>query len=120
MPDYTPPVNSNNGYLNSNRNTWGTANQTRQDARDIQHVTERNKFAIEMIEASVDSFDSIEKMLMELAAAPVAPTQAQISSIAHQIDAIQKQTKTGILKLKEFQNEIISASQQIQTNRNGW
>lgn len=120
MSDYTPPVNSNNNYLSNNRNSWGTASQTRQDARDIQHVTERNKFAIEMIEASVDSFDAIEKMLIELAGSPVPPTQAQISNIAHQIDAVQKQTKTGLAKLKEFQNEIIVASQQIQTNRTGW
>lgn len=119
MSDYKPPVNST-GYMNASRNSWGTTNQTRQDARDIQHITEKNKFAIDMISSSVDSFDAIEKTLIELANSPVPPTQSQISSVAHQIDSIQQQTKRGLEQLREFQNEIILASQQIQSNRTGW
>ncbi|WP_237446668.1 hypothetical protein [Shimazuella alba] len=59
MSDYTPKPTPN--YMSSD---WGNS-QTKYAALNIDHIADKAKFAIEILEASVKAFDSIEKEIVD-------------------------------------------------------
>lgn len=116
MNNYTPPVTGNiPNYMSS----WGSS-QTKEAALKVDHIADKAKFGIEMLSTGLVSVDALEKELIELSNAPHPPTQAQIRSIAHRLDAIQKQLQQGLDRVKEMMNDIDKATDAIQATRTSW
>ncbi|MUT65702.1 hypothetical protein [Paenibacillus sp. NEAU-GSW1] len=114
MSDYTPPVGQNS-YMSG----WGN-NHNRETAHKIDHIADKAKFGIEMLSTGLIGIDAIEKELIEFSHAPEPPTQVQIRSIAHRLDAHQKQLQQALDRIKEMMNEIDRETDNIQRSRTNW
>lgn len=114
MSDYTPPVGQQN-YMSG----WGNQ-QAKETALKIDHIADKAKFGIEMLGTGLIGIDAIEKELIELSNAPHAPSQVQIRSLAHRLDAHQKQLEQGLQRIKDMMNDIDRATDSIQGPRSGW
>lgn len=114
MSDYTPPVGGTN-YLSG----WGN-NQAKETALKIDHIADKAKFGIEMLNTGLIGIDALEKELIEISNGPNAPTQAQIRSIAHRLDAHQKQLQQALGRIREMMNDIDKATDSIQQPRTNW
>jgi len=114
MSDYTPPV----GQPNYNTG-WGN-HQSRETALKIDHIADKAKFGIEMLGTGLIGIDAIEKELMELSVAPQPPTQGQVRSLAHRLDAHQKQLQQGLDRLKQMMNDIDRETDTIQRPNSSW
>ncbi len=114
MSDYTPPVGQPN-YMSG----WGN-NQAKETALKIDHIADKAKFGIEMLGSGMIGIDALEKELIELSNAPQPPTQTQIRSIAHRLDAHQKQLQQALNRIKEMMNDIDRATDSIQNPRTNW
>lgn len=115
MSDYTPPVGSSN-YMNN----WGSNNQAKETALKIDHIANKAKFGIEMLNTGLIGIDSIEKELIEISGAHEPPTQVQIRSIAHRLDAHQKQLQQALERIKDMMNDIDRETDAIQKPRSSW
>jgi hypothetical protein len=113
--NYTPPVGQTN-YMSG----WGSSNNnTKSSAKDIEHTADKTDFAVDMVDNALLAYDSVEKELMEMANASMPPTPEALRALAHRIDNHQQQARMGLLKIKEFQKNIVKSSGTIQQN-NGW
>lgn len=114
MSDYTPPVGQPN-YMSG----WGN-HQAKETAQRIDHIADKAKFGIEMLGSGLIGIDALEKELMEISNAPQPPSQAQIRSIAHRLDAHQKQLQQALDRIKEMMNDIDKETDYIQRPRTNW
>jgi len=115
MSDYTPPVGQSN-YMSG----WGNNGKTKETASKIDHIADKAKFGIEMLGTGVQGIDAIEKELIELSNAPEPPTQTQIRSLAHRLDAHQKQLQQGLDRVKDMLDDIDKETDNIQKPRSSW
>ncbi|WP_018885324.1 hypothetical protein [Paenibacillus massiliensis] len=118
MSDYTPPVGQPN-YMSAGSNGWGNK-QAKETAVRIDHIADKAKFGIEMLGTGVSGIDAIEKELIELSHAPNPPTQEQIRSMAHRLDAHQKQIQQALDRIKEMMTDIERQADSIHNQRNSW
>ncbi|WP_195575423.1 hypothetical protein [Paenibacillus sp. 1001270B_150601_E10] len=114
MSDYTPPVGSSN-YMSG----WGNS-QAKETALKIDFIADKAKFGIEMLSSGLIGIDALEKELIELAEAPNPPTQVQIRSIAHRLDAHQKQIQQALDRVKDMMSDIDKATDAFQKPRTNW
>ncbi|MCR2807097.1 hypothetical protein [Paenibacillus soyae] len=114
MSDYTPPVGSN--YMSG----WGNNHQAKETALKIDHIANKAKFGIEMLSTGLVGIDALEKELIEISSAPEPPTQVQIRSIAHRLDAHQKQLQQALERIKDMMTDIDRETDVIQKPRQNW
>jgi translation initiation factor 2 alpha subunit (eIF-2alpha) len=114
MSDYTPNTSPN--YMSSD---WGNS-QTKYTAMNIQHVTSKAEFAINMLEGVVNGFDGIEKEIVDASNATVPITREGLRAFAYRIDTQQNQIKQSLDQLKQMLNEIKNSSGNIQSQRTSW
>lgn len=114
MSNYTPPVTSNTNYMNN----WGSSS-TKMTAMQIDHLSDKGKFAIDMIATALNGFDAIEKEIVEISSTVPPQLQAVLKMIAHRIDSNQKQVQDGLERMKYIMNEV-KESKDILQKPNGW
>lgn len=116
MSDYTPPVGST-GYMSG----WGNNNnQAKETALKIDHIASKAKFGIEMLSTGLIGIDAIEKELIEMSGGSEPPTQVQIRSIAHRLDAHQKQLQQALERINDMLSDIDRETDAIQKPRSKW
>jgi hypothetical protein len=113
MSDYTPPNSPN--YMSSD---WGNY-RTQHTANNIDHISDKAKFAIEMLETALRGFDTIEKEIVDVAQSQNLPSREQIRAFAYRIDTHQNQVQDGLNRLKQMMVDIDKATDNIQ-NINNW
>lgn len=114
MSDYTPNPVPN--YMSSD---WGNT-QTKYAALNIDHIADKAKFAVEILEASVKAFDSIEKEIVDASNATNPITREGLRAFSYRIDAQQQQLLQGLKHLKQMMNEIDKATDSIQKPKTTW
>lgn len=114
MP-YTPPTASPN-YMNSD---WSSS-KTKETAMKIDHIADKAKFAIEMLESALAGFDTIEKEIIDVSNATVQPSREQIRAFAYRIDSNQNQLRDGLNRVKSMMQEVDIATDNIQGFRSNW
>ncbi|WP_145326270.1 hypothetical protein [Paenibacillus xylanexedens] len=115
MSDYTPPVGQPN-YISGG---WGNK-QAKETALKIDHIADKAKFGIEMLGTGLNGIDAIEKELIEISHASQPPTQEQIRSMAHRLDAHQKQLQMALDRIKDMMTDIERETDAIQKPRTSW
>lgn len=118
MSDYTPPTGNTN-YMNSGSG-WGNTQQTKHVALQVDFLADKAKFAIEMMEAALAGFDTIEKKIIDVSNSQVMPTPETIRAFAYDIDTNQKQLQAGLARVKEMMVDINRSTDAIQTPGKGW
>lgn len=117
MSDYTPPIgNGAPNYMGG----WGNTTPTKMAANHIDHIADKAKFALEMLNTFLSGLDSVEKELVTIASAPHPPQSAILLGLAHRIDAYQKQGREVSLKLQQMMTEIDQVTNQIQRTTGSW
>jgi hypothetical protein len=114
MSDYTPKPTPN--YLSSD---WGSL-QSKLTTLNIDHIANKAKFAIEILETSVRAFDAIEKEIVDASNASVPITREGLRAFSYRIDAQQQQLMHGLKKLKQMMDDIDKATDTIQKQRTDW
>lgn len=114
MSDYTPNPTPN--YMSSD---WGST-QTKYAALNIDHIADKAKFAIEILETSVKAFDSIEKEIVDASQATNPITREGLRAFSYRIDAQQQQLIQGLQQLKQMMTDIDKATDTIQKQRTNW
>ncbi len=114
---YTPPTASPN-YMTSD---WQNS-RTKETAMKIDHIADKAKFAIEMLESALAGFDTIEKEIIDLSNASIQPTREQIRAFAYRIDSNQNQLRDGMNRVKSMMLEVDKATDGIQSQsvRSNW
>jgi len=114
MSNYNPNPQQPN-YMTSD---WGGSN-TKYTALSIDHVADKAKFAIQMLEGVVDGFDVIEKEIIEASNASVPITREGLRAFAYRVDGQQNQIKQTLQQLKQMMNDIDNKTDNIQ-HRSSW
>lgn len=114
MSDYTPNPTPN--YMSSD---WGNT-QTKYAALNIDHIADKAKFAVEILEATVKAFDSIEKEIVDASHATTPITREGLRGFSYRIDAQQQQLIQGLQHLKQMMTDIDKATDTIQKQRTSW
>jgi translation initiation factor 2 alpha subunit (eIF-2alpha) len=115
MSDYTPNTTSPN-YMSSD---WGNS-QAKYTAMNIDHVADKAKFAIEMLESALKGFDTIEKEIVDASNASNPITREGLRAFAYRVDTHQNQVQDGLNRLKQMMNDIDKATDGIQRQRTSW
>lgn len=111
---YTPDPTPN--YMSSD---WGN-NQTKQTAQHIDHVADKAKFAIEMLESALKGFDTIEKEIIDASQSTNPPSRETIRAFAYRIDTHQQQLQDGLSRLKKMMEDIDKVTDTIQRPKTSW
>jgi hypothetical protein len=111
---YTPPTSPN--YMSSD---WGTT-KTRETALKIDHVADKAKFAIEMLESALRGFDAIEKEIVDASQSTIPPSREALRAFAYRIDTYQKQVQDGLTRLKQMMVDIDHITDHIQSPKTSW
>lgn len=115
MSEYTPPVSQPN-YMS---NGWNNK-QAKETAIKIDHIADKAKFGIEVLSTGLVGIDALEKELIEMSHASQPPTQEQIRSLAHRLDAHQKQIQQGLDRIKDMMTDIEKETDSFQQPRKSW
>lgn len=118
MSDYTPPTGTPN-YMGGG-NWGGSTNQTKHVALQVDFLADKAKFAIEMMEAALAGFDTIEKKIIDVSNSNTMPTPEMIRAFAYDIDTNQKQLQAGLARVKEMMIDINRSTDAIQKPGQGW
>jgi hypothetical protein len=116
MSNYNPGPGNTPNYMSSD---WGNT-QAKYTAMNIDHIADKAKFAIQMLEGVVNGFDVIEKEIVDISQASVMPSREQIRAYAYRIDGQQQQIKQTLEQLKQMMNDIDRKTDNIQGQRNSW
>lgn len=116
MSDHYTPSPSTPNYMSSD---WGSS-QTKYTVQHIDHVADKAKFAIQMLETAVKGLDVLEKEIVDLSNATTIPSRESIRALAYRIDAQQGQVQSGLDHLKNMMSEIDRATDNIQKPRTSW
>lgn len=108
--------NSSPNYMSSD---WGNA-KTKETALKIDHIADKAKFAIEMLESALRGFDSIEKEIMEASQSTNPPSRETLRAFAYRIDACQNQVQDGLVRLKQMMTDIDEVTDRIQSTKTTW
>lgn len=111
---YTPPVGSPN-YMGD----WGHSN-TKHVASKIDHIADKAKFGLDMLQNALVGFDGIEKELVEISNAPTPPHSQTLRSLAHRIDTYQQQLRNGMDQIKHMMTDIDKETDTIQRQKTSW
>jgi hypothetical protein len=114
VSDYTPKPTPN--YMSSD---WGNS-QTKYATLNIDHIADKAKFAIEILEASVKAFDSIEKEIIDASNATTPITREGLRAFSYRIDSQQQQLIQGLRQLKQMMDDIDKTTDSIQKQRTDW
>ncbi|WP_028777419.1 hypothetical protein [Shimazuella kribbensis] len=114
MSDYTPKPTPN--YMSSD---WGS-NQTKLATLNIDHIADKAKFAIEILEASVKAFDSLEKEIVDASHATNPITREGLRAFSYRIDTQQQQLIQGLQHLKQMMDDIDKTTDSIQKQKTNW
>jgi hypothetical protein len=98
---------------------WGNS-QTKYAALNIDHIADKAKFAIEILEASVKAFDSIEKEIVDASNATTPITREGLRAFSYRIDSQQQQLIQGLRQLKQMMDDIDKTTDSIQKQRTDW
>jgi hypothetical protein len=98
---------------------WGSSN-VKTTALTIDHVADKAKFAIEMLDTALLGFDTIEKEIVDMSNMSVPPSRESIKALAYRIDSTQNQLKAGLDRLKQMMLEIDHKTDAIQKTRTSW
>jgi translation initiation factor 2 alpha subunit (eIF-2alpha) len=113
--NYRPPTQSPN-YMTSD---WGSS-QTKYAAMNIDHVADKAKFAIQMLDSVVNGFDIIEKEIVDASNATNPITREGLRAFAYRIDGQQNQIKEALQHLKHMMDDIDRKTDSIQGQRTSW
>ncbi|WP_410983227.1 hypothetical protein [Bacillus cereus] len=111
---YTPNPSPN--YMSSD---WGTYN-TKTTALKIDHVADKAKFAIQMLESALKGFDTIEKEIIDASQSTNPPSRESIRAFAYRIDSCQNQLQNGLSQLKQMMEDIDKTTDTIQQSKTSW
>lgn len=111
---YEPKPTPN--YMSSD---WGKS-ATKETALKIDHVADKAKFAIEMLESALKGFDTIEKEIIDASQSTNPPSRESIRAFAYRIDTHQNQVQDGLNHLKKMMEAIDQATDTIQTPKTTW
>jgi len=114
MSNYSPPPFPN--YLSSD---WGQS-QAKYTAMNIDHIADKARFAIDMLESVLKAFDVIEKEIVDASQSSVPPSREAIRAFAYRIDAQQQQLASGLQHLKQMMVEIDRVTDKIQAPKTDW
>lgn len=115
MSNYTPPNQSPN-YMTSD---WGNS-QVKYTAMGIDHLADKAKFAIQMLEVSLSGFDTIEKEIVDASNATTPITREGLRAFSYRIDAQQNQIRQSLSSLKEMMTDIDKVTDHIQKPKANW
>lgn len=105
----------NNNYMTSD---WGNS-QVKYTAQNIDHLADKAKFGLDMMDAALLSFDSVRKEIMDASNAQHPITREGLRSYAFRIEAIQNQMREAAHRVKQTMTEIDQATDRIQV-KSGW
>ncbi|CAM4242537.1 hypothetical protein BAMA_03140 [Bacillus manliponensis] len=111
---YTPKPTPN--YMSSD---WGTSN-AKTTALKIDHVADKAKFAVQMLESALKGFDTIEKEIIDASESTTPPTRESIRAFAYRIDTCQNQLQDGLTQLKQMMEDIDKTTDTIQQSKTSW
>jgi hypothetical protein len=111
---YTPTTSP--GYLNSD---WGSSKQ-KEAALHVNHVADKAKFAIDILESALASFDTIEKEIVDVSNSTTQPTREQIKAFAYRIDMSQKQVADGLKRIKDMMSEFEKITSTVTSQKTTW
>lgn len=111
MPPTTPP-----NYMTSD---WGTSH-AKMTAMNIDHLADKAKFAIEILESTLNGFDAIEKEIVDASNATNPITREGLRAFAYRIDTQQNQIKQSLQHLKHMMIDIDKTTDKIQAPKTSW
>jgi hypothetical protein len=115
MTNYNPNPKSPN-YMSSD---WGNSN-TKMTAFHIDAISDKAKFAIEMLESALKGFDTIEKEIVDASNATNPISREGLRAFAYRVDTHQNQVADGLKRLKQMMDDIDKSTDQIQNQRTSW
>lgn len=108
----------NGSYLSNTSADWGNS-QVKYTAQNIDHLADKAKFGLEMLDSTLHSFGSVRKEIVDASNAQHPITREGLRSYAYRIEALENQLREATSRVKTTLTEIDLATDKIQ-HKSGW